>query len=98
MGMGDEGPSTAAPEVTAWFQDVLDNAPSAIYAKDRDQRYLFVNRVYERIAGIDRTVAIGRTDDEIYGASSVDALAAANEEVLETGSVVDIEGSLEMAD
>ena len=45
---------------------VLDHSPAVICMKDVEGRYVFVNRQFERMLGIARTAALGRTDHEIF--------------------------------
>ena len=50
----------------ARLRAVLDNAPSSIFVKDRQGRYLTVNRQWSRITGIPEATAVGVTDAEIW--------------------------------
>ena len=50
----------------AHVQQILDNAEAAIFVKDLDGRYLFVNREFERIKGLPGTAIIGRSDVELF--------------------------------
>jgi PAS domain S-box-containing protein len=56
----------ALQESEARLQQILDNATSVVFAKDRDGRYLFVNREFERIAGEPAARIIGRRDPDIF--------------------------------
>jgi len=48
------------------LQQVLDNSGAVVFAKDMRGRYLFVNRVFEQIAGREAAAIVGRTDDEVF--------------------------------
>jgi PAS domain S-box-containing protein len=48
----------------ARLEAILDNAPVAIYLKDPENRYLFVNRRFEAAFGLSRQHVIGRTNEE----------------------------------
>jgi len=48
------------------LQQVLDNSGAIVFAKNRDGRYLFVNREFERVTGRTSTQMLGQTDDEIF--------------------------------
>jgi PAS domain S-box-containing protein len=48
------------------LQAILDLAPAAIYAKDTQGRYLFVNHPFEVISGHPRSAVLGRSDPEVF--------------------------------
>ena len=64
------------------LQGILDHATTSIAVRDRDGRYLVVNRRWEEVSGIPEADALGRTDTELFGnaiglpnrASDLDAL------------------------
>ncbi|HVY98674.1 MAG TPA: response regulator [Dongiaceae bacterium] len=66
---------------------IMDNAPALIYQKDLAGRYLFVNRHWQDAFGIDGDGAIGKTDADLFPQASVEAIADADREVLETGRI-----------
>jgi PAS domain S-box-containing protein len=45
---------------------ILDRASAVVFLKDRDGRYLFVNEEFLRIFGMERQIAIGRTEFELF--------------------------------
>ncbi|MBF6023707.1 PAS domain-containing hybrid sensor histidine kinase/response regulator [Lysobacter niastensis] len=59
-------PEQALRDSEARLQQVLDNTSAAVFAKDRNGRYLFVNREFERLVGLDAASLIGRTDRDIF--------------------------------
>ncbi|MFP2903917.1 PAS domain-containing protein [Pyxidicoccus sp. 3LFB2] len=50
----------------AKLHDILDHAPAAIYGKDTEGRYLFVNRSYEQATGLVNQQVVGHTDAELF--------------------------------
>ncbi|RKH39455.1 PAS domain S-box protein [Corallococcus llansteffanensis] len=48
------------------LQTILDHAPAAIYAKDAQGRYLFINHPFEVISGHERQAVLGRSDLELF--------------------------------
>ncbi|HEX9771977.1 MAG TPA: PAS domain S-box protein [Steroidobacteraceae bacterium] len=69
-GSGDEkslrSTQRALEASEARLQQILDNAPAVVFAKDREGRYLFINREFERVAGQTAPAVIGRTDFEVF--------------------------------
>jgi PAS domain S-box-containing protein len=48
------------------LQQVLDNSSAIVFAKDRDGRYIFVNREFERVTGRSAAEMLGRLDEEAF--------------------------------
>src|SRR5215813_9834364 len=49
------------------LQQILDNTTTAaVFAKDLDGRYLFVNRAFEHYVNLPRKEILGRTTEEIF--------------------------------
>lgn len=67
---------------------ILDNAPVAIFLKDREGRYLRTNRLFDAIAGRPRDPAVGKTADEIFTDRWRGIAETSDRAVLETGEVV----------
>ncbi len=45
---------------------ILDNTPAVIYVKDRDGRYLLINRSYETLFHVDPQKVVGKTDYDLF--------------------------------
>ena len=45
-----------------FLADVIENSPDATYVKNREGRYLLVNRMHEEVSGTPRSVTLGKTD------------------------------------
>src|SRR5918998_1653368 len=71
------------------LQDILDNTPAVVYAKDLEGRYLLVNRRYEELYHLSRPQALGKTDHEIFPKGVADEFRANDQLVLETGRSLD---------
>jgi PAS domain S-box-containing protein len=54
-----------AERSAAVLRGVVESAPSGMYLKDNDGRYLLVNSEYERLFGLPHGCTIGRTDQEL---------------------------------
>jgi PAS domain S-box-containing protein len=53
-------------ESAAGLQNLFLNAPTPVFIKDPEGRYLFVNAPYERAAGYSRKEILGRTDFDLF--------------------------------
>ena len=76
------------------MQVVLDNVPAVVYLKNRDGRYAFVNRDFERLHGIASGQALGKTDAEVLGAVGAERFHHADHRVVESGRAIETEFSL----
>ena len=48
------------------LDQIVDNAPAAIFVKDPSGRYLYINKQYELVTGVTSEEALGRTDFDLY--------------------------------
>jgi PAS domain S-box-containing protein len=65
----------AIAEGRRFLQQVIDTVPAVINVKDRDLRYVLMNRYMAGIFGIEPSIAIGRTTTDLmsrYGARKTD--------------------------
>jgi len=76
------------------LSDTVDNSTAIVSLKDRDGRYLLVNREFERLFGRPRATVVGRTDEELFPAPLADKLGARDGEVLRGGVPVSFEQDL----
>jgi PAS domain S-box-containing protein len=67
---------------------ILDHAPAAIYAKDVEGRYLFLNRAFARSIGRSREELLGRTDAEVLPPGMVEVCAASDRQVIASGQTL----------
>ena len=73
---------------------VVDAVPAMINAKDRDCRYVFMNRYQAEIYGVEPAEAVGRTATEILGVEYGEQTEIIDRMVLKTGeSIFDYEES-----
>jgi PAS domain S-box-containing protein len=82
----------------AELQAIMDNAPALIYQKDLDGRYLFVNRHWSAAFGFKDGDAVGKTDHELFPASSAEEIVASDKYVIESGQVRIAEEQLPQVD
>ncbi|MEE8189896.1 MAG: ATP-binding protein [Kiloniellales bacterium] len=73
------------------FKTVVNYAPAKIHIKDKDGRYLLVNRLAEKLYGVSDEEAKGKTTHEIFPKEMADSFQAHDQVVLETGQVTEQE-------
>lgn len=76
------------------FQALLDHSPLAIYAKDREGRYIFANCKVGEILGIPCNQLEGRRDHDLFPSEMADKYAHLEQEVLATEKPLEFEESL----
>jgi PAS domain S-box-containing protein len=64
------------------LQAIMDNSTAVIYLKDRQGRYLHINRWYETVFHVRREQVIGKTDYNIFPKERADAFRINDLEVL----------------
>jgi len=69
------------------LEAIANTSDDGIFAKDANGRYILVNPATERATGIAAEQAIGRDDHELFPADVADRAAAADRQVMSTGSV-----------
>jgi PAS domain S-box-containing protein len=88
----------ALQESESRLQQVLDNSPALIFAKDRDGRYLFVNREFERSSGRTSSQILGRTDDDVFTARFATRFRYNDLRVLHEERAIEFEESVDFGD
>ena len=73
------------------LQDLVDNSTALMYVKDLDGRYRIVNDFFSKLFGMPVEEIVGRTDHELFPASSADVYAAHDRAVLGGGTSVEVE-------
>jgi PAS domain S-box-containing protein len=78
------------------LRGLLAYNPAAIYAKDLERRYLFVNPAAERLLGVPAENAIGKRDAELHSPAIASALGGHDETVIAGGEPLELEETLEL--
>jgi PAS domain S-box-containing protein len=84
----------AAAEIRAQqerTQAIIDNSPLAIFAKDREFRYLLANREVEDLFGVGQGELLGKLDSDMMPAASVELVRSHDRQVFESGVAVEAE-------
>ncbi len=79
----------------ARFKSVVDNMPAHLHLRDRDGRFILVNRQYEEFYGVTNDFVRGKTLHEINLTARFDLSPDENEafdrQLIETGQIVELE-------
>jgi PAS domain S-box-containing protein len=74
------------------LQQILDNTTTAaVFAKDLDGRYLFVNRAFEHYVNLTRKEILGRTTEEIFPREVAERFRANDRRAIAAGAALEIE-------
>src|SRR4051812_48425728 len=68
------------------LQAIIDNAPTLIFIKDLEQRYLLVNRRWEELFGVRAEQALGARSRDVLPARRMPGYEAMDREVIATGT------------
>ena len=78
-------------ESEARLQAFFENSPNLVFIKDREGRYLYVNRGFKRVLRVADEQVIGKRDDELFSAEQAAAFQANDRQVLQTGVPMEFE-------
>ncbi|ABF42712.1 transcriptional regulator, LuxR family [Candidatus Koribacter versatilis Ellin345] len=78
-------------ESEARLQAFFENSPNPIFIKDREGRYLHVNREFKRVLCSAQKRVLGKRDDELFSAEQAAAFQANDRQVLEAGVPMEFE-------
>lgn len=73
---------------------LLDSTSLAVYLKDIEGRYLYVNRRYERLSTIPREALIGKRDHDFFPPEVADLFRAQDREVVARRALVEFEETI----
>lgn len=88
--VGRQAAEQALARSEALLEDLVNNAPSAVYVKDVEGRYLLVNRWFEQITQLDRTWLLGRSDNQLPSPELAAALRSHDADILASGSPLEV--------
>ncbi len=85
---------TIVPEETMGAQflaAILDHVAHPVFVKDREYRFVLLNKALEAMIGLPRTAMLGKTDYDFFPAREADYFRERDREVFERGATVRIE-------
>jgi len=85
-------------ESEARLQAFFENSPNLVFIKDREGRYLYVNRGFKRVLSVADEHIIGKRDDELFSAEQAAAFQANDRQVLQAGVPIEFEEAALEAD
>ncbi len=99
---GNAVPPGASPEpaneaaetrknMQAFLHAIMDNSTAVIYMKDRDGRFVLINKHYEKRFNVKREEVIGKSDYDLFPRELADRLRENDKKMLESGSVAEFE-------
>lgn len=97
VGSNNIGAEAALRESEARLQAIIDNATTLIYMKDREGRYLLVNRQFEEAFQVNPQAFLGHTDDDFFPPAIANALKANDQQVF-AGKAIEVEEVVTHAD
>ena len=74
----------ASQDSTAFVNAIVEHAPSAVYVKDLEGRYVLVNRHFERLMGLSRDAVLGRTDRDVMPPELAEGFTQSERQVVVT--------------
>ncbi len=81
----------ALRENQRFLAQLIENNGAIIFAKDREGRYLIVNKKWEEDLGIKREFAIGKKDEDLFPGTTSAVHRESDIRVMETKSIVETE-------
>jgi PAS domain S-box-containing protein len=87
---------TALHETEQRFRSMVENTPAVVYVKDTTGKYLLINRAFEDASGRARDEIVGRTDSELFDATTAETLRRNDDRVLRSGSPFQFEETIRL--
>ena len=85
---------TAELKTHDWMRDLILAVPDLVYFKDRERRYLAVNKAFEKACGRSRTGILGKTGEDVFSPEVAAVSKADDDRVLATGETLRVEESM----
>jgi PAS domain S-box-containing protein len=75
----------------ARFKSVVDNLPVLVFLRDRDGRFVLVNKLYREFNGLENTAVHGRSVAELFGRNEFELAARYDRQVIAEQRVLETE-------
>jgi len=73
------------------LQQILNNSSAVVYVRDRDERFLLVNKPFERLIGVSQSEVVGKPLEEVFPAETAAEFRANDMRVFETNALMEFE-------
>ncbi|MGB7933765.1 MAG: PAS domain S-box protein [Gammaproteobacteria bacterium] len=80
------------------LHQILNNSSAVVYVRDRDDRFLLVNRPFERLLGISQSEIVGKQLEEVFPPETAAEFRANDRRVLDTNAVMEFEEEVTLKD
>jgi len=80
------------------LRQILDNTTAVVYVKDREGRFLFVNRHFLRVFQLEETAVVGRRGQDIFPPAIAAAHEYNDQRVLAADAAIEFEETAPLAD
>jgi len=67
---------------------IINNSPDAIYAKDRDGRYILFNDAAAKMVNLDAQNILGKGDEVIFTSEDAEKIKAEDKEIVQNGKII----------
>lgn len=84
--------------IEKYLLEIIDNTPAPIYLKDKDGKYLLVNRQYELLARTTQKEIAGKNDFDIFPREIATLFRNQDEEIIKKNSILEFEETITLAD
>ncbi len=91
-------PLSVVPTQGSLLQQIIDGAPSPIFLKDREGRFITINAALEKMLGIGHAELRGKTDYDLFPKDRADYYRAHDRRVTETGESLQVEEIADLPD
>jgi PAS domain S-box-containing protein len=81
---------TANRETEELFKAFMENLPAYAFMKDQDGRYIFANKAFQSLGGVDPDERLGRTDQEVFSQAVAEKLMENDHLVRFSGQPVEV--------
>src|SRR5215831_14547836 len=85
---------SSALDAQSQLQQIVDHTSAAVFVKDLDGRFLFVNREFERIKGVPVGTIIGQLDAEMFPSAAAQ-LRSNDARVIDARHAIDFEETID---
>ena len=80
------------------LQQILNNTSAVVYVRDREERFLLVNRPFERLLGVTQDGIIGKRLEQVFVPETATEFRANDKQVIEKNSALEFEEYVDLED